>query len=208
MTRLELDQLPDPEAEQAIYEQMKAYDESERMSYAQIGLMALAVDRRGLWKFRQDPDDGLPCRSFARWVRICCPYAYSTVYAAKRDVEDISDVPAEDVAQIPQSNFRTMKQLSTAVRRDPLVLAASKGRNEGLVAHVKKEWPEQHIEREGIFKVPLSETQMAEVEAAIAKALERGCASRSEALWMIAVDFLATDDSPLEGIEDRSWGHA
>jgi len=185
--------LPDPQAEQSIYDQMKAYDESARMSYAQIGLMALAVERRMLWKYRQDHADGLPCRSFARWVRICCPYAYSTVYAAKNDVESLSDVPAEQVAQIPQSNFRTMKQLSTQVRNDPKVLEAAKGRTDTLVEFVKAKHPTQHIEADSMFRCPLNEGQMEDVEAAIAKAIERGCSTKSEVLWMWAIEELSKE---------------
>lgn len=203
-------QLPDPDAEAAIYERMHAYDENERMGYAQIGQMAYLVERRMLWKHRQDPADGFPCRSFARWVRICCPFAYSTVYSALRDVADLQDVPAEELAQIPQSNFRTLKQLSTAVRRDPKVLAIAKEqRTDALVAYVKEKHPEQHLEHDQIFKVPLNETQMADVEQAIEKAINRGCISRSEAVWMIFVDYLSAEEAPsLEEVEDGKCGHA
>jgi hypothetical protein len=200
--------LPEIEAESTIFARLNDYDEEERLRYAQIGLMVLSVNRRQLWKHRFDIADGFPCRSFARWIRIACPYSYSTVYAALKDVAELSDVPADDLAQIPQGNFRTMKQLSTAVRRDPKVIEAAKGRTGDFVAMVKKSHPDQHLEAETIFRVPLNETQMADVEGALAKAMARGCESRSQALWMIAVDFISTDDTPLADVEDGKCGHA
>lgn len=193
--------LPDPEAESTIFARLNDYDEEERLRYAQIGLMVLAVHKRQLWQHRIDKADGFPCRSLSRWIRIACPYAYSTVYAALRDVQELADVPAEELSKIPQSNFRTLRSLSTAVRRDPKVLEAAKGKTEGLVAHVKANYPMQHIEAETVFRVPLNETQMADVEGALAKAMARGCESRSQALWMIAVDFISSDPTPLEELD-------
>ena len=205
----DLTKLPDPDAEAEVYASLHSYDADERLRYASIGLMVLAVHKRMLWRHRIDPADGFPCRSFARWVRIACPYSYSTVYAALRDVEELQDVPAADLAQIPQSNMRTMKQLSTAVRRDPKVLAAAKGRTESLVAHVKANHPNQHIEGEKFLRVPLNEGQMDDVNKAITKAMERGCASPSEVVWMWGVEELSKEDpTPLADVADGKCGHA
>ncbi len=183
--------LPDPEAEAIIYGTLHAYDDDSRLKYAQIGQMALAVSRRMLWRHRKDPADGLPCRSMARWIRIACPYAYSTVYAAMRDVEDLQDVPAEELAQIPQSNMRTMKQLDRRARRDPEVLRIAKSKqSEHLVAHIREHRPDLHIEMRGDFRLKPSEDQLAEIEEAITLALERGDASsKEEAVFMWAVNY-------------------
>ena len=61
---------------------------------------------------------------------------------------------------------------------------------------VKDKFPDQHVERDTIFKVPLNETQFADAEAAIEKAMNRGCVSRSEAVWMIFVDYLSAEEVP------------
>ena len=200
--------LPDSEAEQAVWNQLQIYADLDREKWATIGLMAKDVRKRELWKNRIDLETGLPCRSFDRWVRIC-PYPHSTVRQALSDVEELADVPEADLAQIPQSNMYTMKHLSTSVRSDPDVLAAAKKDSDTLVAHLKEHQPDQHIEKSTIFKVPLNETQRADVDAAIAKAMQRGCDSRSEALWMLAIDYLSTDDTvPLEKIDEKEFGHA
>ena len=190
-----------PNTEPEIFARLNDYDEQERLRYAEVGLMVLTVEQGELWKLRTDPQTDYPCRSLNRWIQIACPYAHSTVYAALRDVKELQDVPTADLAQISQSNMRTMRQLSTKVRNDPKVLEAAKtGRTDALVSLVKANFPQQHLEVETVFRVPLNETQMADVEAAIAKAMNRGCASRSEALWMVAIDFLS-NDLPLADVE-------
>ena len=190
-----------PNTEPEIFARLNDYDEQERLRYAEVGLMVLTVEQGELWKLRTDPQTDYPCRSLNRWIQIACPYAHSTVYAALRDVKELQDVPTADLAQISQSNMRTMRQLSTKVRNDPKVLEAAKtGRTDALVSLVKANFPQQHLEAETVFRVPLNETQMADVEAAIAKAMNRGCASRSEALWMVAIDFLS-NDLPLADVE-------
>lgn len=198
----------DEAAAKIISTRVSQWDKEEPLRYATLGLMALAVEKRLLWRLVTNPEDGMPCRSFATWVRVHAPRGYSTVYAALKDVEELSDVPADDLAQIPQSNMRTMKQLSSAVRRDPKVLELAKTqKTDALVAYVKAKHPNQHVMAETVFRCPLNELQMTEVEAAIIKAMNTGCASRSEALWMIAVDYLS-NDVPLEEMDERKFGHA
>ena len=203
--------LPDEEAAQAITDHIKQWDAEEPLRYAAIGLMTHQVWKRMLWQHVIDPANGFPCRSFARWVRVTAPAGYSTVYAAMRDVEALPDVPAADLAQIPQSNFKTLKQLSTAVRGDEKVLAVAKsGRTDELVKYIQKEHPAQHIEADTFLRVPLTETQMADVEDAIKKAMDSGrCDSRSQVIWSWAVEeLLKTDATPLEDVDDNDCAHA
>ena len=184
-------QLPDTEAEEVIYQSLHSYDTDARLKYAQIGLMARAVDQRMLWRSRIDPADGLPCRSFSRWVRIASPYAYSTVYAAMRDVTELQDVPPLELAQIPQSNLATLKQLSGGVRKRPEVLkAAMTQKNEAFVATIQRDFPDQHLSQRTPFRLNPTEEQRAEIEEAIELALQRGDArSREEAIFMWAVEY-------------------
>lgn len=200
----DFDTLPDPEAEQSIYNQMRAYDQTERMSYAQIGLMALAVARRLLWKYRTDPADGMPCRSFARYIHICCPYAYSTVYSALRDVEELADIPAGDLAQIPMSNFPTMKQLSTKVRHEPAMLEAAKTqRTEQFIATIRKAHPDQHVEPKRLMRFTPAESAAAFINSVLEEALEHGAANRDDALELMAQEaHEAWRREPIEAIHE------
>jgi hypothetical protein len=143
-------------------------------------------------------------------MHVAAPRAASTAFGYLRQVEALSDIPDEHLAQIRGENVDTVMHLSTALRGDDKVLDIAKtGRTEELVAYLKANHPEQHAEHVKFLKVPLSETQMAEFEQAIAKAMERGCESRSEACWMIAVDFNASDDTPpLSAMPDGRCAHA
>ena len=181
--------LSDEDAEHALFSYMKNFEDQFTFSYARIGLICREVEAYLLWEKRIDPETGQPCTSFTRWVRVCCPRSYPTVYAAMRDVEALKDIPDQHLSQIPASNFPIVKQLSTAVRSDPEVLEAAKTQNtEGLVEHVRANHPEQHIERTKILRVPLDESAMDKVEELFKQAQLRGAKNRSEALEMICAE--------------------
>lgn len=177
--------LPDTEAAVVISARVADWDKTEPLRYAGLGLMALAVEKRMLWRHVTNPEDGLPCRSFGTWVRVCAPRGYSTVYQALRDVEELADVPAADLAQIPQSNLATMKQLSSKVRRQPAVLAAAK--TQRFVEYVNEHHPEQHIEAKKTLRFNPPRSAAAKIEEALEKAMEHGAGNRDEALELLAV---------------------
>jgi hypothetical protein len=180
--------LPDPEAESTIWNQLKVYAEIDRVKWGTIGLMAHEVRKRGLWKARTDPEDGFPCRSFNRWVQIC-PYPHSTVRAALADVDELKgDVSAADLAEIPQSNFSTMKLISTDYRKRPDVLKAAKSL--GLDKFMAKTYPEQHLSDRSPFRLTPTDEQRAEIEEAIELAIQCGDAtSKEEAIFMWAINY-------------------
>jgi hypothetical protein len=178
--------LPDPEAATAISQHIREWDEAEPLRYAGIGLMAVAVEKRLLWQYVVDPADGMPCRSFSRWIRVVAPAGYSTVYAAKKDIEELHDVPAADLAQIPQSNLVTMKQLSTKVRGDEKVLDIAKhGRTEQLVDYIREHHADQHLEARKVLKFTPDESAAAKIEEALAEAENHGARGRNDALELI-----------------------
>jgi hypothetical protein len=121
-------------------------------------------------------------------VRCVAPHAYSTVYAAKRDIEELHDVPADDLAQIPQSNLVTMKQLSTKVRGDEKVLDIAKhGRTEQLVDYIREHHPAQHLEAKKVLKFTPDESAAEKIEEALAEAENHGARGRNDALELMAV---------------------
>jgi hypothetical protein len=183
--------LSDAEAEALLYTEISSFDEAQRIGYARIGLMMVEVERRLLWKLRVDPETGFPCRSFNRYVRVCAPHAYGTCYAAKYDVEALQDdISAADIAQIPQSNFATLKSLSTAVRKDRGVLAVAKtGATEALVSHIQREHPEQHIEQASYMRFKPTLSQREDIEHALELAKHGEEISATEALWRVCVEY-------------------
>ena len=190
------DSIDDFSAESAIFNRLTIYAAQDHTRYAEVGLMADTVDSKLLWRFRVDPEDGLPCRSFARWAHIC-PYPYSTLYAAMRDVRELigvegKGVDPEDVAEISQGNIATMKSLSTAVRRDPKVLQAAKTmRPEKFVEEVQKSHPNQALETRKPMKFNFTASQSAIVQGAIDIAIRTGyAASREELLESWSVNWM------------------
>lgn len=188
--------LTDELAEDVIFTRLCGYDEDERLRYAGIGLMAQAVYKRLLWKFRVDPADGLPCRSFARWVKIACPYSYSTCYAAMRDCDAMPDVSAEDLAEIPQSNFATLKQLSTHVRASTSILYAAKtAKTSVFVDTVRAAFPDQHIEAHASLRLNPTESQRDVIQRAIDAAIQCGYGgTREEVIEGWASNWLMEQD--------------
>lgn len=180
--------LADEVAESTIYTRMRSLDETARLGYAEIGLMCVSVQNRLLWRTRIDPDTGFPCRSFSRWLRIAAPFSYSTAYSALRDVEELADIPASELAQIPQSNIFTMKQLSTAVRAEPAVLQAAKTqRSEDFVEHIRKTHPGQALEEKKTFRFNPPQSAAEVIERALKMAEGHGAANRNDALELMAV---------------------
>ena len=114
--------------------------EQAKLSYARAGIICCHVEKHMLWKGQAE--------SFDRWLRQTAVHSYSTCRAAMADVKELNDVPVEEVAKIPTSNFTVVKMLSTQVRNDPQVLQIAQTQPTAkLIEHIQKEHPEQHIER-------------------------------------------------------------
>jgi hypothetical protein len=203
-------QLPRPERAQYITDAVSKWAKKYATRFAVLGLMLYEFESEHLWEEVIDETVGFPFGTFGQWMARCTPGekgeayppARSTAYAALKARKALLDIPAADYAQIREANVGTLVQLSTAVRRDPAVLEAARGANPALVALVKEKHADQHVEASTMFRCPLSEGQMDDVEKAIAMAMNRGCASKSEVLWMWAVAELSQEEIPrLEEVE-------
>ena len=191
MTRDYLD-LPDIEAEAAIYTRSRTLDETSKSAYSEMGLMCVEVKRRMLWQHRTDPDTGFPCRSRTRWMRVAFPFSYSYAVAAFSEVEKLlEDIPAEDIAQIGPGNLHTLTSLSTAVRSDPKVLAAAKTKKPSdFIEHVQENHPDQHIASTEWIKLAATPEQAADIREAAEQAIRLGEASSlTEFVWQRAVEY-------------------
>ena len=182
--------LPNRRGERVLFNRLRYLDRTTKLAYSEIGRISLTVQAYLLHEYRIDPATGKPC-SFTRWLRLAVPWGYSTAFQAMRDVEDLKDIPAEHLAEIPQSNFPVLKQLSTAVRAEPDVIEAAKSKStEEFTAQIRHDHPEQHLELRRMLRVNMDESAMNVVEEAIREAEKRGAGSRSEALEMICAEAL------------------
>jgi hypothetical protein len=191
MTPEDLAATADAQAERSIFQKLRAIDDSERKSHAQKGILGRAVRDQELWRHRQDPTTGLPCRSWSRWVRVACPYGYSSVMGAVGDMDELKDVPESDLTQIRSSNFPTMLQLSTATRTKAHVLEAAKSMpNDAFVAHIRHTEPDQHIESKVAMKFSPEASAAKVINEALDAAIEHGARTRDDALEMVCVNAL------------------
>jgi hypothetical protein len=184
--------MKDSDYEQTMFARMRSLDDTEKFSYSERGRICLEISRSLVYRERIDPETGEPC-SLTRWIRLAAPWGYSTCFAAMRDMEALKDIPSEQLAKVPESNFSVLKQLSTQVRNTPSVLEAARTkRSDEFIEHIKRDYPSQHIESRKVLRFPASESQAADIEEAIALAMENGAMNRTEALWAIALDYRAT----------------
>lgn len=203
MTVNELLSMSATEAEEACFTRLRLLDETMKYSYPEIGLICRQVEVNHLWKQRTDPETGHKCSSFARWVRVAAPWSYATVFAAMRDVEELQDVPAEHLAEIPASNIGTLKQLSTAVRNVPDVLEAAKTMHAPDFAEkVRTEYPDQHLERKEILRFTVDGSAADRIKAVIDMATQKGAHNWGEALELICEE--AADVWRLESEVERA----
>lgn len=181
----------DPVDEATLFARMRSLDETERTSYAEKGRICLMVKQNLLHEKRTDPDTGQPC-SLTTWIRLCAPWSYQTCFSSLRDMEELSDMPMKELAQVPQANFPILRQLSTHVRNQPTVIqAAQTKRSNEFIEHIQKAFPQQHVETSQTLRFVANQTQAAEIEEAITVAMGRGAMSRTEALVDLATNYRA-----------------
>ena len=175
--------------EQELFIEAQSIIKVTETGHMRLGLICRQVEEQHLWQQHLDPETGQPCHSFGRWLRILAPRAYSTCYQAIDDVRALSDIPEEELAQIPASNAKTMIKLSTKVRNEPATLKAAKTlRNAEFVEQIQRTHPDQCIERSKIKRFVLEESALEMVNRTLQMAILRGAKNESDALEMMAAE--------------------
>jgi hypothetical protein len=187
--------MSDTRDEVRIFSRLQAIDKGWKLSYVEAGMLCKEVQDRLLWRER--------CASFAEWMKRAAPYGYAQAWAALRDIEALSDVPAEHLIEIPQANFPILKQLSTHVRAEPSVLHMAKtARSDEFAEHVEREHPEMHIETRRTMRFHPEASAAERIEAALSMAFGKGARTRDEALELVCEE--AADvwrcEAEIEGI--------
>jgi hypothetical protein len=181
----------DGEAAFFLHHRMRAFDwmdEQRERSYAERGLIAIEFEKRKLWQYLDDPATKKPYTSFNAWASSRCNGARSVTFDAKRDLEALQDVPAAELRDIPKGNLKVLKQLSTAVRKEPAVLQAARSMTTPqFLESIEKLFPEQHIESPIVVKVNAAPADASTFEEAIQYAIDHEiAANRSEAMGRMA----------------------
>jgi hypothetical protein len=175
-------------AEAMIFDRIQAVVGTMEMGFAEVGILGCYVDESGIWKERVDPATGQPCTSANQWLMLAAGRSRSSCFDARAKVKILlaENISADDIAQIPASNFKPLMKCSTAVRKDPEVLKAA--RTDKLFEHVQVAHPSQALESEKVFRVVLDASAHAKVEETITRVMEVEGWSRSEALEGIMAD--------------------
>lgn len=160
--------LPDDEAAIQADQRLSELETAYRRNFVERGILLLTCRQRRLWTLIVDPVTALPFHSFEAWVVRRTNHSRSDCYAALRAVEELKDIPAEELADIPRTNIEELRKLSTAVRRDPQVLEAARSQSkDGFLAHIEKNHPDQHPERTKELAIKCPRSQYDAITAAL-----------------------------------------
>ena len=187
MTPNDLLSMPASEAEEACFTRLRQLDQTWRFSFCEIGILCRWIEKSRLWKQRVNPITGEHCKTMPEWIHCAAPWSYATVFTAMRAVEELKDVPAEHLAEIPVVNIGTLRQLSSAVRSDPAIIEAAKTLPSAqFVEQVRKDYPLQHLEKKRTLRFVMDESAADKVEEVIKMAQLKGAVNWSDALEMMA----------------------
>lgn len=166
--------------------------ESEASSlFVEVGLLCREMSERELWRYIPSSSGG-ECHSFDQWVHEALPWSNGTAYSALGVARDCADIPVEERQQIPRGNLETLRKLSPAVRRDPLIMEAAKKQAPAeFVRTISANFPQQHIENMSPMRFKPSEEARPYIEEAIALAMHyEEAVTREEALWAMAMFYM------------------
>lgn len=197
--------LPDDEAAIQADQRLSELETAYRRNFVERGYVLLAVETRRLWTRIIDPSTGHFFSSLERWILVRAPHSRSDCYASLGAVKELKDIPESDLVDIPRKNIPTLQKLSTAVRRDPEVLAAAKTKSEAeFLSHVQKHHPEQHLEGRQKLILNASQSQYDAITARLDLAMTYyGVTNYSDAIEAVLADW-ELRENPVGKIEQFS----
>ena len=185
--------LPDEQAAPILQGRLSAWDQVDILherSYAERGQIALEFERRRLWEHVLNPVSGEPFSSFSAWATHGPLGGRRVTFESLGDVKALADVPVEQLREVPKSNIKILKKLSTGVRSQPEVLEAAKNLPaDDFLAKIEREQPDQHLEGKTTMRFRPDRSKAEEIEEALKMAMDEGALGRDEALWLIAVAY-------------------
>lgn len=178
-------ELPDADAAVALHNRALLYARVERIytqGFTEVGIIAREVEQRHLYQYLTDPNTGEPFSCFSAWAESVRAIACRrTIFAAKRVIAKLEDVPKDKLIGIPSSNLYTLTQLSTAVRNDPAILEAARTLpREKFEEKLEREQPNQHIEVHSPMKFHFGRSQRKAIEAWVEYAMSHNLAGTRE----------------------------
>lgn len=184
------------EIEMAGFEKAQAYDARMRDLEKQIQSTWIECGEIGMWMRNLKGWEMLGHHSFNAWLLDAAPRSRSVVYAAINALEELKDVPAEELKEIAHSTVHVLKKLPKEVRSKPEVRAAAKTlTTKEFTRKMKADNPGLHLENLIKREFCFEGTQEEVIDRAIEKAKELYDLPTDElALENICADFLLTEN--------------
>jgi len=155
-----------PEIDISRAEQFKLLDARAReieaitkSTWLELADLVIVIRDNELWK-----EGGY--HSFHAWLVSACPTARSTAYAAIANLEELQDIPREDLKQIPPGNAGILAGVPKKHRNGKILKAAKSQTPREFTATVIREAPESHIEQKICHKFRMTSSQSKILQAA------------------------------------------
>lgn len=156
-----------PEIDISRAEQFKLLDARAReieaitkSTWLELADLVIVIRDNELWK-----EGGY--HSFHAWLVSACPTARSTAYAAIANLEELQDIPREDLKQIPPGNAGILAGVPKKHRNGKILKAAKSQTPREFTATVIREAPESHIEQKICHKFRMTSSQSKILQAAL-----------------------------------------
>ena len=170
---------------------VREIESDSRTLFTELGLLCREMAERELWRYIPSRTGGL-CHSLDHWIHEALPWSNGTAYSALGVARDCSDIPVEERKLIPRGNLETLRKLSPAVRRDPLIREAAKSQQPAeFVRTIAADYPTQHLEITSVIRFRATTDQRADIDSALelCASLE-GTGTRDEALWLVCAFYV------------------
>lgn len=180
----------DPEdAAVALRSILCAWDRAEEQAFAIRGEAMLLIEERSLFRYIIDEEVGDYYVSFDKWLKDTLPRSWGYCRDALRSRKECRAIPFTEYSQMKRCNIEQLKRVSSNVRLLPEVVRAAKVMPEKQFVEKLNKDHDQHLEVKQPVTMAASE-DCAEFEAAISRAMERGAATRAEAIKDISLNYL------------------
>lgn len=188
------------EIEMTQLEKAQSYDGRMRDLEKQISQTWFEAGEIGLYMRNSKGWDLLGFHSFNAWLLDAAPKSRSVVYAAINALEELKDVPSEELKEIAHSTVHVLKKLPKQVRSNPAVREAAKVlTTKEFSRKMKADHPELHLENYIKTEFYFESSQEKVVDHAIEKAQELyDLPTKELAMEAICADWLLTENGEKE----------
>lgn len=191
----------DKDAAQILTARIRELERQYKRGFIERGMILLEVEQRGLWKHVTDRETGDPYHSLGAWLVGEAPHSRSDCYAALKAVKQLSEIPKEELLEVPRCNVEVLrrvpkqdrtKRLTVGGKRMTVIEAAARLPEKKLREVVHREIPNAHIEPKEpmILRPEVSSRKQIDIGLDAAKWYFE-VYSREEALEAIVAAFLA-----------------